>query len=125
MSGKEGTVDTLQQVVGARIRALRQQRGWTQEELGGCADLDFTTIGGAERGEKSLSLKSLARVADALGADLAWLVRQQESETGQAESEGLLEELIGLMKDLRPDELRHVLELVGVARSYLVGQRGG
>jgi transcriptional regulator with XRE-family HTH domain len=125
MSGKEGTVDTLQQVVGARIRALRQQRGWTQEELGGRADLDFTTIGGAERGEKSLSLKSLARVADALGADLTWLVRQRESETGQAESEGLVEELIGLVRDLQPDELRHVVELVKTARSYLVGQSGG
>ena len=116
-------MDTLQQMVGARIRALRQQRGWTQEELGGRADLDFTTIGGAERGEKSLSLKSLARVADALGVDLAWLVRQQQSETGQAESEGLVEELIGLVRDLRPDDLRHVIELVAAAKSYIAGQR--
>jgi transcriptional regulator with XRE-family HTH domain len=116
-------VDTLQQVVGARIRALRQQREWTQEELGGRADLDFTTIGGAERGEKSLSLNSLARVADALGVDLAWLVRQRESETGQAESEGLLEELIGLVRDLQPDELRHVVEILKVVKAYLSGQR--
>ena len=112
-------MDTLQQVVGARIRALRQQKGWTQEELGGRADLDFTTIGGAERGEKSLSLKSLARVADALGVDLAWLVRRQESETGQAQSEGLVEELIGLVGDLQPDGLRHIVELVKAAKSYL------
>ena len=117
-------MDTLQQVVGARIRALRQQKGWTQEELGGRADLDFTTIGGAERGEKCLSLKSLARVAEALDVDLAWLVRRQESETGQAESEGLVEELIGLVRDLQPDELRHAMALVEVARSYLVGQSG-
>ena len=61
---------TLQQVIGARIRALRQQKGWTQEDLGGRSELDFTTIGGAERGEKSLSLKSLSRVAQALEVDL-------------------------------------------------------
>ena len=42
----------LQQRVGARIRVLRQQKGWTQEELGARADLDFTTVGGAERGTK-------------------------------------------------------------------------
>ena len=114
------TVATLQQVVGARIRALRLQRGWTQEELGGRADLDFTTIGGAERGQKSLSLTSLARVAAALGVGVAWLVREEDSETGHADCEGLIEELRGLVKDLPPEELRHVLGLVKAARSYLV-----
>jgi len=106
-------------VIGARVRALRQQKGWTQEELGGRADLDFTTIGGAERGEKSLSLKSLARVAEALEIDLAWLVRSAQSKTGAAECEGTVEELLGLVGDLPPDELRHVLEFVRTARRYL------
>ena len=114
---------TIQETIGARIRALRLQKGWTQEELGGRADLDFTTIGGAERGEKSLSLKSLVRVAEALDVDVAYLVRQSESETGEAECEGLIEELRAVVADLPPDQLRHVLELVKVARSYLVGRQ--
>ena len=109
---------TLQQVIGARMRALRKKKQWTQEELGARAELDFTTIGGAERGEKSLSLNSLARVAQALEVDLAWLVRQEESETGEPESEELLEELLGLVRDLPPKELRHILQLVKVGRSY-------
>ena len=83
------------------------------------ADLDFTTIGGAERGEKSLSLNSLSRVAEALGVDLAHLVRRQESETGEAECEGQIEEFLSLVRDLPPEESRHVLELVRAARSYL------
>ena len=115
----------LHEVIGARIRALRRQKGWTQEELGGRADLDFTTIGGAERGEKSLSLKSLARVAEALEVDLAWLVRGEASQTGEAECEGLVEELLGLVGDLLPDELRHVLELVKTVRSYLKTRPSG
>jgi len=116
-------VATTQEIVGARIRALRQQKGWTQEELGGRADLDFTTVGGAERGEKSLSLKSLVRVAEALGVDVAYVVRQGESATGEAECEGLVEELRAVVRDLPPAELRHVLELVRAARSYLVGRQ--
>ena len=116
-------MDTLQQVVGARIRALRQRRGWTQEELGGRADLDFTTIGGAERGEKSLSLNSLSRVSEALDVDIADLVRQRESKTGQAECERLIEELLGVVNDLQPEELGHVLGLVEAARGYMVGRR--
>ena len=114
---------TIQEVVGARIRALRLQRGWTQEELGGRAGLDFTTIGGAERGQKSLSLTSLTRVAAALGIEVAWLLREEESETGSAECEGPIEELRGLVKDLPPEELRHVLGLVKAARSYLTARR--
>jgi transcriptional regulator with XRE-family HTH domain len=116
-------VATTQKIVGARIRALRQQKGWTQEELGGRAELDFTTIGGAEPGEKSLSLRSLVRVAEALGVDVAWLVRQSESATGEAECEGLIEELRAVVADLPPGELRHVLELVRAARPYLVGRQ--
>lgn len=110
---------TLQEVIGVRIRALRKSKGWTQEELGGRAELDFTTIGGAERGEKSLSLKSLSRVAQALGVDVAWLVREEESRTGEPESEELIEELVDLLRDLRPEELRHIVRLVEVAASYL------
>ncbi|HJN18112.1 MAG TPA: helix-turn-helix transcriptional regulator [Armatimonadota bacterium] len=113
---------TIQEVIGARIRALRQEKGWTQEDLGGRADLDFTTIGGAERGEKSLSLNSLSRVAEALDVSIAWLVRDRLSETGEAECEGLTEELLALVRDLPPEELRHVLGLVRAALSYLVTQ---
>jgi len=110
---------TLQEIIGVRIRALRNDRGWTQEELGARADLDFTTIGGAERGEKSLSLNSLARVADALEVEIAWLVRPEVSRKGHAESEELIEELLAEARDLTPRQLRHVLELVRVAMGYI------
>ena len=109
---------SLQEIVGARIRALRRAKGWTQEDLGGWADLDFTTIGGAERGEKSLSLNSLSRVAAALGVDLAWLVRREETESG-AEAEGLIEELLGLLRDLPQKDLQHVVDLARLERAYL------
>jgi len=109
----------LQQRVGARIRVLRQQKGWTQEDLGARAELDFTTIGGAERGVKALSLNSLARVAQALGVELAWLVREGETRAGTAETEGLAEELLGLVRDLSADDLRHVVEVVKTTKSYV------
>ena len=109
----------LQETIGARIRALRNSQGWTQEELGAHADLDFTTIGGAERGEKSLSLKSLSRVAQALGVELAWLVRQEETESGRPESEELVERLLALVRNLDLNDLRHVVELVELEGAYL------
>ncbi|MBU0568657.1 helix-turn-helix transcriptional regulator [bacterium] len=40
--------------------------GLLKEEVAEKAGMDFTSIGAAERGVRSLSLKSLARVAKAL-----------------------------------------------------------
>ncbi len=120
---KEKPESTLQEIVGARIRALRKARGWTQEELGGRADLDFTSIGGAERGERSLSLNSLSRVAAALEVELAWLVRPEETESGAA-GEGLIEELLGLLRDLPERDLRHMVDLARLEKAYLARGRG-
>jgi len=112
-------VPSLQETVGARIRSLRKSKRWTQEDLGARSGLDFTTIGAAERGQTSLSLKSLARVAGALEVDLGWLVRQDETQTGRSESAELLEDLLGLLRQMGPRELRHVIDLVKAAQGYL------
>lgn len=120
---KEKPESTLQEIVGARIRALRKARGWTQEELGGRADLDFTSIGGAERGERSLSLNSLSRVAAALEVELAWLVRPEQTESGAA-GEGLIEELLGVLRDLPERDLQHVVDLAPLEKTYLTRVRG-
>ena len=52
---------------GRRIRAAREARGWTQEDLAHQADLDRTYIGGIERGERNIALLSLNKLAKALG----------------------------------------------------------
>jgi transcriptional regulator with XRE-family HTH domain len=54
---------------GKRVRAAREARGWTQEDLAYEAGLDRTYIGGIERGERNLALLSLNKVALALGED--------------------------------------------------------
>ena len=110
---------SLQETVGARIRSLRKSKRWTQEDLGARSGLDFTTIGAAERGQTSLSLKSLARVAEALEVDLGWLVRQDETQTGRSDSVELLEDLLALLRPMGPRELKHVIDLVKAAQGYL------
>jgi transcriptional regulator with XRE-family HTH domain len=54
--------------VGRRIRELRQKKGWSQERLAEEADLHRTYIGQVERGEKSIGVENLFRIAQALGA---------------------------------------------------------
>ncbi|PYM86960.1 MAG: hypothetical protein DME06_10475 [Candidatus Rokuibacteriota bacterium] len=59
--------------LGERLRALRKQRGLSQERLGHRSDLSGKFIGEVERGEKSISIDSLYRVAVALDVPLATL----------------------------------------------------
>jgi transcriptional regulator with XRE-family HTH domain len=52
--------------VGRRISELRQKKGWSQEKLAEEACLHRTYIGQIERGEKSIGVENLFRVAEAL-----------------------------------------------------------
>jgi transcriptional regulator with XRE-family HTH domain len=55
---------------GNRIRALRQKRGWSQEELAHQCQLDRSYIGGVERGQRNVSLMNVQKIAKALNVPL-------------------------------------------------------
>ena len=58
---------------GDRIRQLRNDRGWSKEELADRAGLHRTYIGSIERGEQNLSLVNIERLSVTLGVSLAEL----------------------------------------------------
>lgn len=57
----------LQKRFGERVRELRKQKGFSQEDLALACDLDRTYIGGVERGERNISLVNIHKLANALG----------------------------------------------------------
>ena len=59
----------LQRVLGANIRLLRQELGLSQEAFADLLGLHRTYIGGLERGERNISLRSLERYAEVLGVE--------------------------------------------------------
>lgn len=61
----------VQSQFGRRVRALRQERGWTQEELAARAGKHWTYIGGIERGERNPTLTVIAAIAKALRVGIA------------------------------------------------------
>ncbi len=60
--------------VGFRIRELREGRGLSQEKLAALADLHRAYIGQIERGEKSIGLRNLEKIAKALKVSVKDLV---------------------------------------------------
>ncbi|TKR22057.1 helix-turn-helix transcriptional regulator [Cellulomonas hominis] len=64
----------LQVTVGRRVRRLRQERGISQEALARDVDMHRTYLGGVERGERNLTLRSVERLADRLGVPVRDLI---------------------------------------------------
>lgn len=61
--------------LGERIRAARNAKGWTQEDLAAEAEIDRSYIGGVERGERNVTFSMLCRIAQALEIDVGALTQ--------------------------------------------------
>ena len=59
----------LQRTVGRHLRAFRQQRGLSQEAFADVLGVHRTYMGGVERGERNLTLRSVERLARRLELD--------------------------------------------------------
>ena len=64
------SVAEIQKVYGERLRAIRLQKGVSQEALADAAELHRTYVSSVERGERNISLVNIGRLADALGVPI-------------------------------------------------------
>ena len=62
-------IGDLQRIVGKNLRAYRQAKGLSQEAFAELVGMHRTYIGGVERGERNLTLRSLERIAEVLEVD--------------------------------------------------------
>ena len=58
---------------GQRVRELRKEQEWSQEEFADVVELDRTYIGGIERGERNLALRNIQKIAETFGLTIAEL----------------------------------------------------
>lgn len=57
----------MQRTLGRNLRAHREARGLSQEAFADELGVHRTYMGGVERGERNLTLRSVERLAEALG----------------------------------------------------------
>jgi transcriptional regulator with XRE-family HTH domain len=69
----------LQRIAGVNIRAYRKERGVSQEQLADALGVHRTYMGGVERGERNLTLRSLERLAERMGVDPVDLLRAPDA----------------------------------------------
>ena len=65
----------LQKKVGRNIRSYRQRRGLSQEAFAEVLGVHRTYMGGLERGERNLTLRSQERIAEQMGVEVEELMR--------------------------------------------------
>ena len=61
---------------GQRVRQLRKDCGWSQEDLAAASGLDRSYMGGIERGERNVALRNLEAIAVALDISLSELMNE-------------------------------------------------
>jgi len=64
------SLDKIKARFGEHVRALRKDRGLSQEDFAGLCRLDRTYVGSVERGERNVSLVNIGKIAAGLGLPL-------------------------------------------------------
>ncbi len=81
MSAANKSKEPLEKVFGRVLREYRTKSGFSQEELGFESGYHRTYISLLERGLKSPSLQTIFKLADALGIEVAEIVRRVKKES--------------------------------------------
>ena len=68
----------LQRTLGRNLRRYREQHGLSQEDFAHVLGVHRTYMGGIERGERNLTLKSVERLAATIGVEPVELLRSGE-----------------------------------------------
>ena len=90
--------------LGSRIKSVRDQRGFTQEQLAEHADLSITHLSNIENGKKKPSLQAIVNIANALSVTV----------------DALLCDTIDQSKDFYRSEIQELLDNCTIQEARIV-----
>lgn len=67
----------IKDVLARNVRQIREERGWSQEELGELAEVHRTYVSQVERGLRNPTIEIVARLAKALKVSAADLLQHR------------------------------------------------
>lgn len=94
------------------VQALLAQRGWSQRELAAAAGISPGAVGSILEGESS-NLRTVSKVADAFGVDVADLVREEQPPEPRNE----LDVALRHQGDLSPSDIEAVHAFISYIRN--------
>ena len=112
ISGGEIMSD-IAKTVGDRIRALRNERGWSQEELAHRADIHPSYMGQLERGEKSATIDSLVKVINAFEISFDEFFRFMNTEYRNKDT-ATLSNILYKLNNRKESDQKIILNLIDV-----------
>ncbi|WP_165264045.1 helix-turn-helix transcriptional regulator [Paenibacillus sp. M-152] len=101
--------------VGERIRTIRKNRNYTQEQLGEKVGLPQPYIGAIERGERNISLDTLERILEALDSapnDFFQYYKDNYLSEDERARESALDGLNDLLVNRSAQEIRMIQQIV-------------
>ena len=101
-----------QVLLGRRIRSLRNSKGWTQQELGEQADVNYKFVGEIERGQQNPSFAVLLKIAAALEVELPELFRFELEDLSRKEVDREIGRIVKSIPDEDVSQLLSVLRLL-------------
>lgn len=99
----------IYQTLGKAVKSCRLGFGWSQEELGGRANLHPSYIGQIERGTKKISLLTLQKLAGALKVKPTDLLRDKPLKYKPSSWE---RKIIGIIRDRPAEQQKFTYRLV-------------
>lgn len=99
---------------GEQIRAFREERGYTLQELAKRANLSLSYLSEIERGSKRPSLKTIDKLAAALNVAKTQLIEGDLTDTGLS-----LGDKIRMLRTEKKMSLQELAQKAGISLSYL------
>lgn len=102
-------------ILGKRIREERSKIGLTQEKLAEFADISPAYMGRIERGERNITVKTLVRIANALGTTIDYLLK----DTIEVEDDSQVKQWLQLTADRTDKEKQMAIDVIKVMFGHL------
>ena len=94
--------------IGPVIQQLREEKGWTQAELGVYAHLGASTVSLLESGRRKASARTLSRLAEALGVNVGDLFPEEDLRLPLDIDEGRYDDFEFYLRALDLDDLQRL-----------------